>query len=78
MPKAVGKLETCCFATVLTMIVSFVKADFFTMNAKYLKRYEAVFLVHPAKESKLSYTAAAVSLRKSKAFVEKWINALKK
>lgn len=43
------------------------------MSAKYLKRYEAVFLVQHPKGPKLTYAAAAASLKKSQAFVKKWV-----
>ena len=43
------------------------------MSAKYLKRFEAVFLVNHANGPKLSYAPAAKFLRKSKVFVQKWV-----
>ncbi|XP_018359900.1 PREDICTED: uncharacterized protein LOC108759087, partial [Trachymyrmex cornetzi] len=43
------------------------------MSAKFLKRHEAVFLVNHAKGPKLSYKAAAKYIRKSEAFVKKWV-----
>lgn len=43
------------------------------MSAKFLKRYEAVFLVHHAKGPKLTYKADAKYMRKSKAFVKTWV-----
>ena len=43
------------------------------MSAKYLKRFEAVFLVNHANGPKLSYTRAAKVLRKYKEFVQKWV-----
>lgn len=43
------------------------------MSAKYASRYEAVFhCIHP-KGPKMSQSAAAKYMRKSKAFVQKWI-----
>jgi len=47
------------------------------MSAKYLKRYEAVFLVLRAKGPKLTYALASKVLRKSKSFVEKWVKQYK-
>jgi len=47
------------------------------MSAKYLKRYEAVFLVLHAKGPKLTYAQASKVLRKSKSFVEKWVKQYK-
>jgi len=44
-----------------------------TMSAKFLKRYEAIFLVNYAKGPKLSYKAAAKYVRKSETFVKKWV-----
>ena len=49
---------------------------FFITSAKYLKRFEAVFLVNHANGPKLSYARAAKVLRKSKAFVQKWVKRL--
>lgn len=47
------------------------------MSAKYASRYEAVFLcIHP-KGPKMSQSAAAKYMRKSKAFVQKWIQRYK-
>ena len=46
---------------------------FFITSAKYLKRFEAVFFVNHANGPKLSYARAAKVLRKSKAFVQKWV-----
>ena len=43
------------------------------MSAKYLKRFEAVFLVNHSNGPKLSYARAVKVLRKSKAFVQKWV-----
>lgn len=43
------------------------------MSEKYLKRYEAVFLVHHAKGQKLSYKSAAKYIKKSESFVKKWV-----
>ena len=43
------------------------------MSAKYLKSFEAVFLMNHANGLKLSYARAAKVLRKSKAFVQKWV-----
>ncbi|EGI64037.1 PREDICTED: neurofilament heavy polypeptide-like [Acromyrmex echinatior] len=43
------------------------------MSAKFLKRYEAVFLVNHAKGPGLTYKAAAKYIRKSEAFVKKWV-----
>ena len=43
------------------------------MSAKFLKRHEAVFLVNHAKGPKLTCKAAAKYIRKSKAFVKKWV-----
>ena len=43
------------------------------MSAKYLKRFEAAFFVNHANRPKLSYARAAKVLRKSKAFVQKWV-----
>ena len=43
------------------------------MSAKFLKRHETVFLVNHAKGPKLTCKAAAKYIRKSKAFVKKWV-----
>ena len=43
------------------------------MSAKFLKRHEAVFLVNHEKGPKLTYKAAAKYIRKSEAFVKKWV-----
>lgn len=43
------------------------------MSEKYLKRYEAVFLVHHTKGPKLSYISAAKYMKKSESFVKKWV-----
>ncbi|KYN33128.1 hypothetical protein ALC56_12605 [Trachymyrmex septentrionalis] len=43
------------------------------MSAKFLKRHEAVFLVNHAKGPKLTCKAAAKYIRKSEAFVKKWV-----
>lgn len=43
------------------------------MSEKYLKRYEAVFLVQHTKGPKLSYKSAAKYMKKSESFVKKWV-----
>lgn len=43
------------------------------MSAKYAKRYEAVFLCTHPKGPKMSQSAAAKYIKKSKSFVKKWI-----
>ena len=43
------------------------------MRAIYAKRYEAVFLCTQAREPHLSYSAAAKVLKKSKHFVQMWV-----
>lgn len=43
------------------------------MSAKFLKRYEAVFLVNHAKGPKLTYKAASKYMRKSETFVKTWV-----
>ena len=58
---------------VFDVTVAFVRVVFFIMSAKYLKRFEAVFLVNHANGPKLSYARAAKVLRKSKAFDQKWV-----
>ena len=45
----------------------------FTMSAKFLKRYEAVFLVNHAKGPKMTYKAASKYMRKSEAFIKTWV-----
>lgn len=47
------------------------------MSAKYASRYEAVFLCTHPKGPKMSQSAAAKYMRKSKAFVQKWIQRYK-
>jgi len=42
------------------------------MSAKYASRYEAVFLCTHPKDPKMSQSAAAKYMKKSKAFVQKW------
>jgi len=42
------------------------------MSAKFLKRYEPVFLVNHLKEPKLTNKAVAKYIRKSGSFVKKW------
>ena len=43
------------------------------MSAIYAKRYEAVFLCTHARGPHLSYSAAAKVLKKSKHFVQMWV-----
>ena len=43
------------------------------MSAAYVSRYEAVFLCSHPKGPKMSYGAAAKYMKKSKAFVSKWV-----
>ncbi|KAG6452269.1 hypothetical protein O3G_MSEX007545 [Manduca sexta] len=43
------------------------------MSVKYLKRYEAVFLVYHSKGPKLTYKSAAKHIKKSESFVKKWV-----
>jgi len=47
------------------------------MSAKYASRYEAVFLCTHPKGPKMSQSAAAKYMRKSKTFVQKWIQRYK-
>lgn len=47
------------------------------MSAKYVKRYEAVFLCSHPKGPKLTYSAAAKYMRRSKQFVQKWVERYK-
>ncbi|KZC04273.1 hypothetical protein WN55_02162 [Dufourea novaeangliae] len=47
------------------------------MNIKCLKRYKAVFFVDRLKGPKLSFGQAAKAHRKSKAFVQKWVQLFK-
>ena len=51
---------------------------FFILSARYLKRFEAVFLVNHANGPKLSYARAAKVLRKCKAFVQKSVKCFTK
>lgn len=43
------------------------------MSAAYASRYEAVFLCSHPKGPKMSYTAAAKYMKKSKTFISKWV-----
>lgn len=47
------------------------------MSAAYAKRFEAVFLCTHPKGPKMSYAAAAKYIKKSRAFVEKWVQRFK-
>lgn len=47
------------------------------MSAAYVSRYEAVFLCTHPKGPKMSYAAAAKYMRKSKAFICKWVQRYK-
>lgn len=47
------------------------------MSANYASRYEAVFLCSHPKGPKMSHAAAAKYMRKSKAFVQKWVTRYK-
>lgn len=49
------------------------RKTFFTMSAAYIKRFEAVFLCLHPKGPKMSRESAAKYLKKSKAFVNKWV-----
>ena len=58
---------------VFDVTLVFVQVVFFIMSVKYLKHFKAVFLVNHANGPKLLYARAAKVLRKSKAFVQKWV-----
>ena len=47
------------------------------MSAIYVNRYEAVFLCTHARGPRLSYSAAVKVLKKSKHFVQMWVERYK-
>jgi hypothetical protein len=50
-----------------------VKTTYFAMSAAYASRFEAVLLCTPPKGPKMTREAAAKYMKKSKAFLNKWI-----